>query len=104
MVRKVNVVKADRDPKASTVPKTKPKGKKGVTFRTPHPELVVVIVKSERIDQGAGSYSIVPPKTVDFENHGNYGEATVDLETANLLRKVADERKERMLPPKFIEV
>lgn len=103
-MRKVNTV-GDRGSKPTVVPKTKPKGKpKGVVFRTPHPGLEVIVKQGKRIEQGAGNYSIVPPETVEFENRGNYGEATVSEAEAVVLREIAKSREDRGLPKKFIEV
>lgn len=106
MPRKVRVVGADGEPTRPAVPTTKPKGKgsKEVTFRSPHPGLEVILEPGERTEFGAGNYSITPPKTVEFENRGNYGEITVGLEKAGVLRKIAKEREARHLPPKYIEV
>lgn len=106
MARKIKVVGGEGEPKRPSVPTTKPKGKKPTeaTFRSPHPGLEVLVVKGERTDLGAGNYSITPPKTVEFENRGNYGEITVDPETAGLLREKIKDREARGLLPKYIEV
>lgn len=104
-MRKVNTVKGDGNAKPKAVPKTKPKGDpKGAVFRSPHPGLEVIVEPGKRIEQGAGNFSIVPPKTVEFENRGNYGEATVDEAQAGVLRGIAKDREDRNLPKKFIEV
>ena len=83
----------------------KPQRTKGkAVFRSPSPGLKVIVKQSERIDHGAGSYTIVPPVIAEFDNRKSFGELKVDEEQAEALRKRAEERKARGLPPAYTEV
>jgi len=89
------------------VPKTRKKRDKKddkAMFRSPHAGLEVVVHQPERVDLGAGSYSIAPPKTVKFENMGSYGECVCEKDVAEVLRRKAKDRADKFLPPKYAEV
>lgn len=104
MARKVN--RAVSDKKTPTaVPKTKAKRDDNkATFRSPHAGLQVIVKKCERVDYGAGTYTVVPPEIAEFENKGSYGEYVCDPEVAEVLRQKAADRKERGLLAKYVEV
>lgn len=106
MARKINRTgSGDKEVKTATVSKVKQKrADEKTVFRSPHRALSVMVKPCERIDHGAGSYAIVPPKMADFEDRGSYGEIVCDPEVAAVLRQKAKVRETAGLPPKYAEV
>lgn len=106
MTRTVNRADSGRgSSEPATIPKPTRKPERDTArFRTVSRGLKVTVEPSERIDRGAGNYEIKPPRLVEFEDFGSYGEAVVDQKTAKILREIAKDREKRGLPAKYAEV